>query len=220
MLGAKISTVVPLVMTVETYGGEMKAVEERSSDRLLRRALSAAEDQGFYVFPVVRHGKVPAVKRWQEQATRDPMRIRGWFRRRAWNIGVATGPSRLVVVDLDDAHGVAAPEPWTGARHGRDVLALLAAAAKQPVPRQTYTVRTPSGGLHLYFRPPADVVLRNTTGTVGWKIIRGRSCFLLVSVLCRCEACEARGLIIGLRWCRRDGHRQPRCSGRIWGGLS
>jgi hypothetical protein len=37
------------------------------------------------------------------------------------------------------------------------------------VPTDTYTVLTP-GGRHLYFQAPQDMVLRNTAGTLGWKV--------------------------------------------------
>nr|WP_229686773.1 bifunctional DNA primase/polymerase [Longimycelium tulufanense] len=49
----------------------------------------------------------------------------------------------------------------------------MAAEAGQPVPDDTYTVATPSGGtrpgIHLYFQAPA-VELRNTVGKLGWRI--------------------------------------------------
>ncbi|NUT49507.1 MAG: DNA primase, partial [Saccharothrix sp.] len=34
----------------------------------------------------------------------------------------------------------------------------------------TFTVRTPSGGLHLYFRAPTEPELRNTVGRLGWRV--------------------------------------------------
>jgi hypothetical protein len=34
----------------------------------------------------------------------------------------------------------------------------------------TYTVTTPSGGQHLYFRQPSDQQLPNSAGRIGWKI--------------------------------------------------
>lgn len=140
------------------------------STRLLQRALAAAMTQRLYVFPVAPHGKIPAVKKWQEEATRDPARIRAWFDAANYNIGISTGPSNLLVVDLDDGHGVPPPERWAGAGHGSEVLARLAAAAGERPPTDTYTVGTPSGGLHLYFRQPDELSLRNTIGTLGWRI--------------------------------------------------
>ena len=41
---------------------------------------------------------------------------------------------------------------------------------REPLPLDTYTVATPSGGTHLYYRHPAGPQLRNTTGSLGWKV--------------------------------------------------
>jgi hypothetical protein len=136
---------------------------------LLDSAL-AAVDRGIAVFPVAVRGKKPAVPRWEDVATRDPDTVRRWYRNRAYNIGVATGPSGLVVVDIDDGHGQPPPARWAGARNGHDVLARLAAAAGAELPIDTYTVRTPTGGEHLYFKAPAELDLRNTAGRLGWRI--------------------------------------------------
>ncbi|MEV6558315.1 bifunctional DNA primase/polymerase [Nocardia sp. NPDC051756] len=80
-----------------------------------------------------------------------------------------TGKSGLVVIDLDDNHGAHAPTRFAGAHHGRDVLAQLAARAGEAVPTDTFTVATPTG-LHLYFRAPTGIALRNTTAKLGWRI--------------------------------------------------
>lgn len=54
------------------------------------------------------------------------------------------------------------------------MLAVVADEAGQELPGDTLTVRTPSGGLHLYYRVPGDVTLRNTSGErgngLGWKV--------------------------------------------------
>lgn len=135
------------------------------------RAALAAAAAGHSVFPVKAGSKHPAIKNWEKVATRDPSAIAEWWRRHpACNLGIATGPSGLVVIDLDDGHGEAAPEPWTGARGGHDVLAMLARQAGEPGPWGTYTVVTPTGGRHLYFRAPEGRELRNTQGRLGWHI--------------------------------------------------
>jgi hypothetical protein len=52
-----------------------------------------------------------------------------------------------------------------GVTDGHDVLAVLCEQAGEPLPVDTYTVATPSGGTHLYYRHPSTGVdLRNTTG--------------------------------------------------------
>jgi hypothetical protein len=158
-------------------------------DNLLTAALAAAA-HGWHVFPL-RHGsKVPALhgarrcpKRglcadghigWEQRATTDPDRIRSAWSAGRFNIGIATGPSNLVVIDLDTPKPDDDPRPaeWdmAGVHDGQDVLAVLADRHHEPVPADTFTVATPTGGLHLYYRAPAGVALRNTAGTLGWKV--------------------------------------------------
>lgn len=136
---------------------------------LLGAALDAA-DRGWQVFPLVRAGKVPALRNWERRATTDKRQIYRWWVNAEVNVGVATGRSGLVVIDLDDGRGAAPPERFVGARNGRDVLGMLAAEVGAPVPTDTYEVATPRGGSHLYFRSPPGLVLRNTVGSLGWKI--------------------------------------------------
>lgn len=142
------------------------------STRLRDAALASAE-RGLYVFPCIPRGKTPAGPGWEQAATRDRDQITAWWSEGPpWNIGAATGPSGLVVIDLDDGRGEPAPEPFTGAAGGRDVLAMLAERAGQPAPFDTWTVTTPTNGAHLYFREPAGMRLRNTAGDtgLGWRI--------------------------------------------------
>lgn len=113
-----------------------------SPPRLMRVALETAA-AGHYVFPLWPRSKKPSIKNWEQEATRDETAIRERWASLPWNVGIACGPSRLLVIDLDDAHGHEPPEEWAGARHGRDVLARLADAAREPYPAHTYTVQTP-----------------------------------------------------------------------------
>jgi hypothetical protein len=135
----------------------------------MRVALNTVRD-GHHVIPLWPRSKIPKDKGWESAATRDPERIRDIWRSLPYNVGIACRPSSLYVLDLDDAHGHEPPPEWAGAKHGRDVLARLADAAGQPYPAHTFTVRTPSGGLHLYFRAPAEPELRNTIGRLGWRV--------------------------------------------------
>ncbi|WP_435090173.1 bifunctional DNA primase/polymerase [Micromonospora aurantiaca (nom. illeg.)] len=99
---------------------------------------------------------------WEARATTDPDRIRRAWSARPYGIGLACGPSRLVVVDLDT--------PKTGGAGGRDGLTVLAelAAAHAATIDPTYTVTTGRGGTHLYYRhPDTGPALRNTAGTLG-----------------------------------------------------
>lgn len=138
----------------------------------LEAALAAA-DRGWHVFPVLPNEKRPAVEQWEQRATTDPSRIQLAWGERRWNVGLACGPSGLLVVDLDQPEpgDDIPPPPWNmlDIRGGADVLAILAKRARQPWP-ETYSVRTPSGGQHLYFTAPPGSRLRNTQGRLGWKI--------------------------------------------------
>jgi Bifunctional DNA primase/polymerase, N-terminal len=130
---------------------------------------------GFHFFPCLPGDKRPAVDRWERRASADPGHLAEAWRTRfpGHNIGVACGPSRLVVLDLD-CHGQLPPE-WQlpGIVDGRDVLAQLCEWAGQPWP-STYWVATPSGGWHLYFRAPDGAGIRNSASLIGPQIdVRG-----------------------------------------------
>jgi Bifunctional DNA primase/polymerase, N-terminal len=131
----------------------------------------AAADAGWHVFPCAAGSKRPALREnWQDLATTDHDRIRAWWARRPYNIGIACGQSGLVVIDLDVAAG------GPGGRDGRpgldgpgsgaDALERLCRAHGQRYPAGTYTVDTPSGGSHLYFTAPRTPV-RNSAGRLG-----------------------------------------------------
>ncbi|MGX1778528.1 bifunctional DNA primase/polymerase [Nocardia brasiliensis] len=135
---------------------------------MMRMALAAAA-AGNYVFPLRPADKRPAFKGWQDAATRDRDDIRRFWRAVPFNIGIACGPSRLLVLDLDAGVDGAPPPQWSGAVDGRDVLTRLAQDAGRPVPSQTLTVRTPAGW-HLYFRSPPQADLGNSTARLGWRV--------------------------------------------------
>jgi hypothetical protein len=119
------------------------------------------------VFPCVPGGKRPALRgNWQDLATSDPDRIRVWWGQSPYNIGIACGPSGLVVIDLDIPHEEQPGELPADAVNGTDALADLCAQHGQPYPLPTYAVDTPSGGCHLYYATPAGPV-RNSTGRLG-----------------------------------------------------
>jgi hypothetical protein len=162
---------------------------------MLESALDTAA-RGWHVFPLRPGGKRPAFPNhdagrcdgtdprcrnghtgWEPRATLDEHRIRRAWTGTAWNIGIACGPSRLVVVDLDTPKpGDERPAEWDlpGVETGADVLAVLCDRAGEPYPAATFTVATPSGGTHLYFTAPDDgPELRNTQGSkggLGWLV--------------------------------------------------
>lgn len=158
----------PRALSVRDGGTAVTALQQE----LLGAALTAA-DRGWHAFALRPGDKRPAIRDWQERATADHRRSRAAWARDAWNLGIACGPSGLVVVDLD------VPKPgngqragWAGKllRNGQDVLGALADRVGEHYPSATYSVATGSGGTHLYFRAPEGERLRNTAGRVGWLI--------------------------------------------------
>jgi hypothetical protein len=155
----------------------------RSRSSLLGSA-EAAVAAGFAVFPVRPRTKVPAVLDWENRATRDVEQIHRWWRQWDWGIGVAAGASGLLVIDLDPGRGQPPRSAGAAAAHGRDVLARLAVDRNRSLleDAHTYTVATPSGGWHLYFRQPQQCCLRNSHGRLGRHIdTRGHGGYVLAA---------------------------------------
>ena len=132
-------------------------------------------EEGMHVFPLQPDSKIPALHRdWETRASTDPEKIRHCWARGPYNIGVACGPSRLLVVDCDtlkpDTPPPSAPFNVPGVNEGADVLAMLAERYAEPFPWGAFHVTTGRGGMHLYFRQPDAGPLRNTAGRLGWLI--------------------------------------------------
>ncbi|MFI7143139.1 bifunctional DNA primase/polymerase [Streptomyces massasporeus] len=126
-------------------------------------------------------------------ATLDSRRITTWWSRTPQpGVGVACGPADLVVLDID-AHPAEVPSRdhllpgifihnsvnLDGLASGYDTLALLSAFRRQPNPAQddsTLRVRTPSGGLHVWYRlPSSGPRFRSSTGSspkvaLAWQV--------------------------------------------------
>src|SRR5258708_7716570 len=135
--------------------------------------------RGWHVFPCRPGDKRPAVDDWEHRACADPGRVARFWPSPQHNIGIACGPSGLVVLDLD-THGTL-PDDWRlpGIRDGRDVLAQLCEWAGQPWP-STYWVATPSGGWPLYFRAAEGLEIRNSAGKIGPLIdVRGAGGYVI-----------------------------------------
>ncbi|WP_327383235.1 bifunctional DNA primase/polymerase [Streptomyces sp. NBC_01207] len=154
---------------------------------LLRAALAAAE-RGWPVFPLRPGDKRPAGhperncprtgrctnghRTPEQRATLDTEQITACWQTAPYNVGIATGPAGLLVVDLDipkDDDGPA-PADWAGATDGLDVFAMICERAGERMPTETFTVRTRRGGQHLYFTAPAEKQLRGSAGRLGWKV--------------------------------------------------
>jgi hypothetical protein len=115
-----------------------------------------------------------------------------WSATPAWGVGVACGGADLIVIDID-AHSAQVPDrnrllpgipihdsvDLQGLASGFDTLALLAALRRQPSPAEdvsTLRVRTPSGGLHVWYRNPHPATrFRCSTGSstkvaLAWQV--------------------------------------------------
>ncbi|MFE4061155.1 bifunctional DNA primase/polymerase [Streptomyces sp. NPDC059096] len=158
------------------------------NSRLLA-ALDAAE-RGWTVFPLRPSDKRPALhgetvcpgigdcagvhRKWEDRATTDPDRIRrAWSADIPFNVGIATGPSGLIVVDLDMPKTRYKANSSTDTPSGVTTFKALCERTGNPVPT-TYRTRTASGGQHLYFTAPPGVRLTNSAGRLG-KLIDTRA---------------------------------------------
>ncbi|MFD9592064.1 bifunctional DNA primase/polymerase [Kitasatospora sp. NPDC059973] len=113
-------------------------------------------------------------------ATTDSERLDAWWGTdHGFGVGVSCGPAGLLVIDVD-AHSDQVPArdrllpgirihdkvDLNGLTSGFDTLALLAAYRGQPNPctdTSTLRVRTPSGGLHIWYRTNEE--FRSSTGS-------------------------------------------------------
>ena len=129
--------------------------------------------RGWHVFPIAPGAKKPpALNRWETRASTDPDQISRWWQHTPHTIGIATGPSGLVVIDLDTLKpGQTVPARWAtlGISSGTGVLRALARQHDTTV-TPTFAVTTPSGGWHLYYTAPPGAPLRNCQAVIGWKI--------------------------------------------------
>ena len=109
-------------------------------------AAYACSRLGFRVFPLRTDTGTPVFTEWPERATTDAGQIQAWWTGEYSRngVGIATGPeSGIWVLDIDvkDADGFSSLRELTHANN-----------ATVDVFTRTMTVRTPSGGAHLYFR--------------------------------------------------------------------
>ncbi|MFJ2968530.1 bifunctional DNA primase/polymerase [Streptomyces collinus] len=144
---------------------------------LLASALASAE-RGWPVIPLHPRAKRPAGhperdcprtgrcadghRKPEQRATTNPDLIHATWAHRPYNVGIATGPAGLLVLDLD----VCKPEESEGAPDGATSLAALCERTGQTVPA-TYRVRTARGGEHLYFTAPPGVRLKCSANRLG-----------------------------------------------------
>ncbi|WP_353947338.1 bifunctional DNA primase/polymerase (plasmid) [Streptomyces sp. HUAS MG91] len=125
-------------------------------------------------------------------ATDDSDRIRDWWKSQPrFGVGVACGAAGLLVLDID-AHETPLPQrerllpgipigdhvSLNGLQHGFHSLALLAALRQEADPALdtgTLRVRTPSGGLHVWYRTAPGQTWLCSTGSsprraLAWQV--------------------------------------------------
>jgi len=102
---------------------------------------------GFHILPICRNSKRPAIDNWTETATTDLQTVSAWWLENPnFNIGCLTGwPSGNIVLDLDPSETVSIEDIL------RDLDVRLG---------ETLTAKTPSGGLHIYYRLPEGLDVR------------------------------------------------------------
>ncbi len=125
---------------------------------VLETALTYAA-YGLHVFPCEPQSKRPLsslVPNGHLNATTDAETVRQWFTTRPdANLAVATGPSRLAVLDIDGPEGEATIEFLL------DHLGLVL-----PKTRASITGRS-DGGRHLWFTVPPDQTVRSRAAVLG-----------------------------------------------------
>jgi len=181
-----------------------------TSDKQRWRAAHAFAERGWYVQPLIGGTSRPMSCKlcWSESpdyvphsgigdcphdpdhchsfyaATVDHELIDSWFRRfPTMNVGIATEPSRLLIVDCDSAaHGPIADPAWQmpDVKDGLDVMQVIVERYGEVWPDDTMQVATPRNGLHLYWALPPEVAVRSIGGKFGPSIdIKGASAFIV-----------------------------------------
>lgn len=125
-------------------------------------------------------------------ATLDRARVHNWWERNPkFGVGVSCGPARLVVIDID-AHHAPLPDrdsilPGIPINAGVDlrglangfhtlgVLAALCGAASPADDESTLRVKTPSGGMHVWYRAEAGRQWQCSSGSgarraLAWQV--------------------------------------------------
>lgn len=165
----------------------------------LTAALKALSD-GFTIFPTEPNDKTPIriyqerskdeapwTIRWSEVATNDiDTVVRWWVHAPAANVGIACKQSDLLVIDCDQPKrdGMLSETPFAylhdlcGPRVDGEILydavvTRYGGPAAVATAFDTYSVRTGSGGLHLYYRWPRNIQSTQDSIVKGLLDVRG-----------------------------------------------
>jgi len=134
----------------------------------LSAALTLAST-GIKIFPAGAD-KRPLLKGWQDAATSDADTIRTWWDHVHAIPAIPCGQNNFVVIDCDRHSG------------GADGVAAFKSlvAVNGALPLQVPLVKTPNGGLHVYFRQPNGEALGNGRGSLPPGIdVRGAGGFVV-----------------------------------------
>jgi Bifunctional DNA primase/polymerase, N-terminal len=132
-------------------------------------AALALASAGIKVFPAGAD-KRPLLKGWQDVATSDADTIRTWWDHVHAIPAIPCGQNNLLVIDCDRHNG------------GADSVAAFKSlvAAHGALPRQVPLVKTPNGGLHVYFKQSNGEALGNGRGSLPPGIdVRGAGGFVV-----------------------------------------
>ena len=163
----------------------------RLQDAALRYA-----SKGLHVFPILPDAKTPfSGTHGCKDATTDAATIQQWWQRNPEaNIGLSCGrKSNLTVLDFDCKAGKQGLETYESLRRDFDI--------------GTLTARTPSGGIHLFFRYVAGLRNRVNVPALPGLDIRNDGGYVLVapSIVSRMGAVRR----LGSRDCQKASKARP-----------
>jgi putative DNA primase/helicase len=176
----------------------------------LEAALSFAR-RGWPVFPCSLTNKRPLVPQDRDsagkpikgsggvsKATCDEDQILAWWRK--WPkamIGVSVGKANLIVVDFDPRIDQSTGEEWTLDQLKADLEQQIGCALPTSL-----AVRTPSGGVHVYFQMPEGAPIGNRGNLPDHIDVRGLGGYTIVPPS-HCEG-DAKNATGTYRWLRGD----------------
>ena len=102
---------------------------------------------GGRVTPLRQKGKESILKDWPNMASNEPNQIDDWFKNTNNNAGILTGKvNRILVIDIDPKNG------------GLESLKQLENEIGPIKDSSNYVVQTGSGGYHIYFAYPEELL--------------------------------------------------------------
>lgn len=132
-----------------------RLAEGKVSEMSFLKAALLLADRGLHLFPLQPNSKLPAMSDFPRRASKDHVILKKFWLdpvmelEQPYNIGVSCTEynctQALVVVDVDNK----------GVKHGSEEMLKLEMEGRDFPP--TLTVKTPTGGLHLYYRAPVAV---------------------------------------------------------------